>query len=166
MLRYKKESNNMDIAHIGEAVLSQKASDVTDVTDTDIQVLIDKMFLTMRTEKGVGLAAPQVNVSKRIVVIEAEDQRLALINPQITYRSEERILFTEGCLSVPGKELPIIRYQKITVDYLDRYGVERSLTANEFLAVICQHEIDHINGILMTDRYKQQTNIRETLNIT
>ncbi len=166
MLKHKKESDNMDIVHIGNPVLSQKASEVTDVTSVDIQTLIDKMFVTMDAEKGIGLAAPQVNVSKRVVVIKTKDQELVLINPQITYQSEEKILFTEGCLSVPGKELPIIRHQKVTVDYLDRNNIKRSLKAKGLLAVICQHEIDHINGILMTDRYKQQTNIRETLNIT
>ena len=166
MLKHKKESDNMDIAHIGNPVLSQKASEVTDVTSADTQTLIDKMFVTMDAEKGIGLAAPQVNVSKRVVVIKTKDQELVLINPQITYQSEEKILFTEGCLSVPGKELPIIRHQKVTVDYLDRNNIKRSLEAKGLLAVVCQHEIDHINGILMTDRYKQQTNIRETLNIT
>jgi len=156
----------MNIAHIGDAVLSKKASDVVDISDANTQVLIDKMFATMRKEKGVGLAAPQVNVSQRIVVIETEDYKFVFINPQITHRSEKQVLFTEGCLSVPGKELPIIRHQKVTVEYLDRDGKEHSLKASKFLAVICQHEIDHIDGILMTDRYKQQTNIREALNIT
>jgi len=156
----------MDIAHIGEPVLSQKASDVLDATDANVQILIDKMFTTMHTEKGVGLAAPQVNISQRIIVIETKEQKMALINPQITNKSEEKILFTEGCLSVPGKELPIIRHQKVTVEYLDRAGAQQTLKADEFLAVVCQHEIDHIDGILMTDRYEQQTNIREALNIT
>ena len=166
MLRHKKESDNMDIAYIGNPVLSQKALDVTDVTSTDTQILIDKMFDTMHTEKGIGLAAPQISVSRRIVVIEVEDKKLVFINPQITHKSDEKILFTEGCLSVPGKELPIIRHQKVVVKYIDRNNNRQTLKATDLLAVICQHEIDHINGILMTDRYKQQTTIRQALNIS
>ena len=166
MLRHKKESNNMDITHIGDAILSQKASEVTEPLSASVQTLIDKMFDTMQTEKGVGLAAPQVNVSKRIAVINTDDTKLVFINPQITKKSDDIILFTEGCLSVPNKELPILRHQQITVEYIDRDGKNCSLKAREFLAVVCQHEIDHLDGILMTDRYKQQTTLRETLNIT
>jgi len=166
MLTHKKKSDNMNIMRIGDAILSQKTSEVTDLHDDYIQTLINKMFDTMQAEKGAGLAAPQVNVSERIAVIDVDDQKLTLINPHITQRSDDMILFTEGCLSVPGKELSIIRHQQITVEYLDRNGKECLLKAREFLAVVCQHEIDHLDGILMTDRYKQQTILRDTLNIT
>ena len=75
-------------------------------------------------------------------------------------------LSTEGCLSIPGEELKIIRHKKVTVQYIDREGNSCILKAREFLAIVCQHEIDHINGILMTDRYRQQEQLRKTLNIT
>jgi peptide deformylase len=119
----------------------------------------------MHTEKGVGLAAPQVNVSKRIAVIDSEGDIFTLINPKITNRSEELVLFTEGCLSVPEKELPIIRYKEITVEYVDRNNKSQILDAKGFLAIVCQHEIDHLDGILMTDRFEQQKPLRQTLNI-
>ena len=166
MLIHKQKTNNMNIIHIGNPVLSQEARVVTDINNADTQTLIDDMFATMRAEKGVGLAAPQVNVSKRIVVIEVNGQEFVFINPQITHYSQEQILFTEGCLSIPGKEFPIIRYQKVTINYLDRNAKECVLKTDDLLAVVCQHEIDHLNGILMTDRYKQQVNLRKTLNVT
>jgi len=166
MLKHKNNSNNINIAHIGDTVLAQKASKVLDATDAETQTLIDTMFVAMRKEKGVGLAAPQVNVSKRIAIIETDGETFTLINPKITHQSDEFVLFTEGCLSVPGKELPIIRHKKVTVQYLDREGAECILKAREFLAIVCQHEIDHLDGILMTDRYTQQASLRQSLNIT
>ena len=156
----------MNITHIGDAVLTQKTSDVIGATDKEVQTLIDTMFDIMRKEKGVGLAAPQVNISKRIAVIETDGEQFTLINPTITHQSDELVLFTEGCLSVPGRELPIIRHKKVTVQYLDREGVSCILKAREFLAIVCQHEIDHLDGILMTDRYIQQESLRQSLNIT
>lgn len=155
----------MNIAHIGDAVLKQKAQNVTNALDADIQTLIDKMFDTMSKEKGVGLAAPQVNVSQQIAVIDTDKEKLTLINPEITHRSEDLVLFTEGCLSVPDKELLIIRHEKITVQYIDRNNQKQILNAKGFLAIVCQHEIDHLDGILMTDRFKQQQPLRQTLNI-
>lgn len=155
----------MNIAHIGDVVLTQKAQDVTNVVDVETQTLIDKMFDTMSEEKGVGLAAPQVNVSQRIAIIDTDGEKFVLINPEITHRSENLVLFTEGCLSVPDKELPIIRHKEITVQYTDRDNKSCTLKAQEFLAVVCQHEIDHLDGILMTDRFEQQQPLRQTLNI-
>lgn len=155
----------MNIAHIGDAVLKQKAQNVTNALDADIQTLIDKMFDTMSKEKGVGLAAPQVNVSQQIAVIDTDKEKLTLINPEITHRSEDLVLFTEGCLSVPDKELLIIRHEKITVQYIDRNNQKQILNAKGFLAIVCQHEIDHLDGMLMTDRFKQQQPLRQTLNI-
>ncbi len=147
-------------------MLSQKAQIVSDIINKETQILIDKMFETMHSEKGVGLAAPQVNESKQIITIDTEGEKFVFINPKITNQSEDMILFTEGCLSVPGKELQIIRHKKVTIQYIDRDGEPCILKAREFLAVVCQHEIDHINGILMTDRYEQQEELRKTLNIT
>ncbi|MEA3322603.1 MAG: peptide deformylase [Patescibacteria group bacterium] len=155
----------MSITHIGDAILSQKATNVSDVTAVEVQTLIDKMFDAMSKEKGVGLAAPQVNVSQQIAIIDADGEQFVLINPEITQHSDDLVLFTEGCLSVPDKELPIIRHKKITVQYTDRVGKSCTLKAHDFLAIVCQHEIDHLNGILMTDRFEQQQLLRQTLNI-
>ncbi|MEN8252484.1 MAG: peptide deformylase [Patescibacteria group bacterium] len=166
MLRYKKNSDNLDLAHIGDEILAKKASLISDIQSSEIQALIDKMFDTMHKEKGVGLAAPQVNESKQLITIDAEGEKFVFINPTITSRSEDMILFTEGCLSVPGEELPIIRHKKITVKYLDRDGKKCTLKARDFLAVVCQHEVDHLNGVLITDRHKKQEQLRKTLNIS
>ncbi len=166
MLKHMKKSCNLNITLIGDPVLSQKAQIVSDIINKETQILIDKMFETMHSEKGVGLAAPQVNESKQIITIDTEGEKFVFINPKITNQSEDMILFTEGCLSVPGKELQIIRHKKVTIQYIDRDGEPCILKAREFLAVVCQHEIDHINGILMTDRYEQQEELRKTLNIT
>ncbi len=156
----------MSIVRIGDPILSQKATLVTDVSDRNVQDLIKKMFTTMHQERGVGLAAPQVNVALQIAVIKTDETKLVLINPIITQAADELVVCTEGCLSVPGKELPIIRHKEIVVSYLDENNKKNTIRANDFLAIVCQHEIDHLHGILMTDRYAQQQDLRKTLNIT
>lgn len=163
----KQDNDNIStqIIKIGADVLSHKAETVQDVHSPYIQELIRTMFKAMREERGVGLAAPQINVSKQIATIKTDGQQFILINPKIISRSEEMIVFKEGCLSVPNKELDIFRHQKITVQYIDENGANTKLKAENFLAVVCQHEIDHLNGILMTDRYARQKHFRQTFNI-
>lgn len=163
----KEHNNNIstNIIKIGADVLSRKAQVIQDVQSPQMQKLIRTMFDTMRQECGVGLAAPQINISKQIAVIETDGQQYVLINPKIIARSDDMIIFKEGCLSVPDKELEIFRHQKITIQYIDENGINTRLKAEDFLAVVCQHEIDHLNGVLMTDRYAQQKNLRQTFNI-
>lgn len=142
-------------------ILHQKAQRVTSVTD-ETRRFLDDMLETMYADKGVGLAAPQVGVSKRIIVIDAEQRDengqykagnpIYLINPEIIYKSEEMIIFCEGCLSVPGQSADVERHQKIKVRYLDYHGKECELEAEDYPAVILQHEIDHLDGILYIDR--------------
>lgn len=165
MLKERKSDSSTDIVKIGTAVLTQKAQIVDDVTSADTQTLIQEMFDIMKKENGVGLAAPQINIPQQIAVIEAEGQRLVLINPKIISRSDEMIVFKEGCLSVPGEELDIFRHQKIMVQYIDENGRSAKLKATDFLSIVCQHEIDHLNGILITDRYARQEHLRKTFNI-
>lgn len=150
----------------GSAVLSQKATPVADPESAQTKELIQKMFDIMVRENGVGLAAPQINVSKQVAVISANGQRLVLINPKIISRSDDMIVFKEGCLSVPGKELDILRHQKVVIAHIDHNGKKNKLIAHDFLAVVCQHEIDHLNGILITDRHDRQTHLRKSLNIS
>jgi peptide deformylase len=145
----------------GDPVLRQKARKVGTI-DASIQKLIDDMIETMREAPGVGLAANQVGVPLRIIVIEVPDEddrsseretwRLyTLINPQIVKRSGERVL-DEGCLSVPGYKGPTPRSVSVTVKALDRTGKEQRIKAeNTLLAEVLEHEIDHINGILYID---------------
>jgi peptide deformylase len=135
----------------GDPVLREKAKKVRKI-DASLQKLIDDMIDTMHAAPGVGLAAPQVGISLRVVVIETPDDGLmALINPQVVKSSGERRLM-EGCLSVPGYQAEITRSKSVTVKALDREGKEVRIKATEtLLAQALEHEIDHINGILYID---------------
>ncbi len=135
----------------GDPVLREKAKKVRKV-DSSIQKLIDDMIDTMHAAPGVGLAAPQVGVSLRVVVIETPDEGLmTLINPEVVKKSGKRQL-TEGCLSVPGYQAEVTRSRRVTVKALDRDGKEvRVKAADSLLAQALEHEIDHINGILYID---------------
>jgi len=135
----------------GDPVLRQKAKKVRTIDD-DLRRLIDDMVDTMHNAPGVGLAAPQVDVSLRVVVIETPDEGLmALINPEIVKKSGVRHL-TEGCLSVPGFQGVVPRSKQVTVKALDRDGKEVRIKAvDSLLAQALEHEIDHINGILYID---------------
>ena len=142
-------------------ILAQKAERVLKVDD-DIRKLLRDMLETMYADKGVGLAAPQVGVSKRIIVIDTEQRDedgnykpgnpMYLVNPEIIYKSEETIWFCEGCLSVPKQSADVERHFKIKVRYLDYDGKEQEIEAEDYPAVVLQHEIDHLDGILYIDR--------------
>lgn len=142
-----------------EAVLRQKAQPV-EVFDEDLQILIDDMIETMREAPGVGLAAPQIGVSKQLIVVEFgnEDdetipkQLYAVVNPEIVQQSKESEYGIEGCLSVPGFVGEVARSRVVTVRGKDKYGKNQKIRAEGWLARIFQHEIDHINGVLYTDR--------------
>ncbi len=135
----------------GDPVLREKAKKVKKV-DASIEKLIDDMIDTMHAAPGVGLAAPQVGHSLRVVVIDTPDDGLmVLINPEIVKSSGERRV-TEGCLSVPGYQAEITRSRQVTVKALDREGRPvRLKAADNLLAQALEHEIDHINGVLYID---------------
>lgn len=137
------------------AILRKKTLSIEDPLSKDIQTLIADMFVAMHTADGIGLAAPQIGVSVRLAVIEINEEKLVLINPTLAGHEEDRILFEEGCLSLPGKFLAIERYETVTVDYLDEKGTEKKLTTSGLLAIAIQHEIDHLDGILIVDRYDE-----------
>ena len=131
-------------------VLRQKAKRVGNI-DGSVQRLIDDMVETMHEVGGVGLAAPQVGVSLRVIVIELPgEETLALVNPQIVKRSGERQV-VEGCLSVPGYRGEIKRSVKVVAKGLDRHGREVRIKGEEFMAQVLEHEIDHLNGVLYID---------------
>jgi peptide deformylase len=135
----------------GDPVLREKAKKVRKI-DASVQKLIDDMVDTMHAAPGVGLAAPQIGVPLRVVVIETPDDGLiALINPEVVKSSGERRVM-EGCLSVPGYQAEITRSRQVTVKALDRDGKEVRLKAvDSLLAQALEHEIDHINGVLYID---------------
>ena len=135
----------------GDPVLSTKAKRVRTI-DASILRLLDDMVDTMRAAPGVGLAAPQIGVSLRVVVIETPDDGLiSLVNPEIVKVSGERYI-TEGCLSVPGYQAEVRRSRQVTVKALDRDGRDVRIKAvDTLLAQALEHEINHTNGILYID---------------
>jgi peptide deformylase len=144
-------SGILPIRIAGDPVLRKKAKRVKKI-DGSIQRLIDDMIVTMHNAHGVGLAAPQVGVSLRVVVIETPDEGLLeLINPEIVKHAGSRRLW-EGCLSVPGYQAEIERSKQVVVKALDREGKEIRLKAvDTLLAQALEHEIDHTNGVLYID---------------
>jgi peptide deformylase len=143
---------NLEIRLYGDPVLREKARPVTHV-DAATRRLLAAMARTMYLAEGVGLAAPQVGVSKRLVVIDVGDGLLELVNPEIIARDGE-VEGVEGCLSLPGLVGDVVRSQKVTVRALDGRGREREITGEGLLARALQHEIDHLDGILFIDKAK------------
>jgi len=149
------------IKSLPDDVLRRKARPVTRFDD-QLQTLIDDMVETMRFAPGVGLAAPQVNASQRVIVVEYTENRegdenkppklYVMVNPQITRASTEVEVSEEGCLSVPGLAGEVERPLTVTVKGLNRHGQPMRLKPSGWLARIFQHEIDHLDGILFTDR--------------
>jgi peptide deformylase len=161
-----------EIVIVQDPVLRKKAHKVT-IFDSDLQNLIDDMVESMREAPGVGLAAPQIGVSMRVVVVEygKEDDENAplklymLVNPEITRASDTLVTGTEGCLSVPGYAGEVERLEEITVKGQNRLGKTVRIKAKGWLARIFQHEIDHLDGILYTDRAKSVFKIEDDQSI-
>ncbi|MCR6494958.1 peptide deformylase [Thermomonas sp. S9] len=135
--------------------LRTKAADVdpADLATPAFQTLIDDMFESMYDAPGIGLAASQVDVHKRFMVIDVTDDHsrpLVFVNPRITARDGEQV-YQEGCLSVPGIYADVTRSNTITVEALDRHGQPFTLEADGLLAVCIQHEMDHLDGKLFVD---------------
>ncbi len=129
------------------------AAEVTDIND-DTRKIITDMFATMYEENGVGLAATQVNIHQRIVVIDVSEDKenpLVFINPVITAQNDELMINEEGCLSVPGCYAKVDRHTQVTVSAFDQDGKPFSLDADELLAICVQHELDHLKGVLFVD---------------
>lgn len=139
-------------------VLHRKTDRVKNPLDPEIQNLIPVMFDSLRVAQGIGLAAPQINRSIRLAVIEVEGKRTVMINPKITSYSREKILFGEGCLSLPKEYFLIERSERITVRYEDEHGKEVKKRASGLFAIVVQHEVDHLDGVLIVDRFKNQKN--------
>ena len=151
----------MPIRQAPDPVLIQKAKRVR-IINGSIKKLIDDMQETMQAVSGVGLAAPQVGVPLRVIVIGLPEQAaVALINPEIVRRSGERLL-DEGCLSVPGYFGQVKRAVSVTVKGRDQNGKEVRLKADGLLAQALEHEIDHINGVLYVDHAESLEKVDQT----
>ena len=144
----------LEVRKIPDKVLRQRAEAVANITGAE-RKLIQDMLDTMYFSKGVGLAAPQVGVSRRIIVCnptgEKEDE-LAIINPRILYRKGKKIMDCEGCLSVPTVTAEVTRFSIIGVEGKGPDGKDISMEAKDLLARIIDHETDHLNGILFIDK--------------
>ncbi len=133
-----------------DPVLRQKARPVSQV-DARIRRLMDDMLETMYSARGIGLAAPQVGISQRVIVIDVGDGPLKVVNPKLTPVGDEEELATEGCLSVPGKQGDVWRACSVLVRGLDENGKPVKRQVEGWLARVFQHEVDHLDGHLFTD---------------
>ena len=153
-------------------------SENLDKVDNALRKLMDDMLETMYAAPGIGLAAVQIGILKRLIVIDVSKKEekkdpLFLVNPKIKYKSEKTSIYEEGCLSLPGHFAEIERPAECHVDYLDYNGKEKSIKADGLLATCIQHEIDHLDGVLFIDylsklkkdmiikklkKYKKETN--------
>lgn len=138
-----------------DKVLREKNAKIKDPLNKEVQSLVSSMLETMRSENGLGLAAPQVGKNIRLCVIEENGTTYVLINPKITTFSKNMVLMEEGCLSFPGEFFQISRPEEVKVRYLDEKGVSRKLKADGLLGRAVQHEIDHLDGVLIIDRLKK-----------
>lgn len=137
----------------GDALLRKKSKVVPEVTDR-IKVLLDDMAETMYQADGVGLAAPQVGILKRVIVVDPHDETtglVKLVNPEIIEADGEQV-GVEGCLSIPNFNATVKRPEHVKVKYIDEDGNEKIWDAHGFPAVILSHEIDHLDGILFRDK--------------
>lgn len=144
---------------VPQAVLKKKAEAVDSITP-EIKKLMDDMLETMYAARGIGLAAPQIGVSKRVIVLDVDQKEdsegnpgkpMRMVNPEIVESSDELSTYEEGCLSIPGQTADVVRPARVTVKYLDENGAAQTISADGLLATCLQHEIDHIDGILFTD---------------
>ena len=137
----------------GDPVLRQKANPIETV-DGALVKLVDDMLETMHEAVGVGLAAPQVGVQRRLFVYELDDGPQAIINPEIVESSGE-LYHDEACLSIPGLRIGIVRPEKVLLQGYDLDGNELTIEADDFMGRMFQHEVDHLDGVLMVERLEE-----------
>ena len=157
-----------DIHQLGDRVLRQPAKRIAKVDD-NIRALARQMLQTMYSADGIGLAAPQVGINKRLIVVDCdpEDPKvepLILINPEIKDHSNDAVMGQEGCLSIPEVFLDVKRPSKITVSYKNESGRPQRIKASGLLARVIQHEIDHLDGVMFVDRV--ENSIQRTQELT
>ncbi len=159
----------LEISHLGNPVLRQVAKPIQDVHDPAIQALIDDLISTVVECKGVGIAAPQVAQSCRLLVVASHPndryphaptmEPTAMINPRLVDYSEETVKDWEGCLSIPGIRALVPRHRSVAIEYGDRHGHLQTRTLTDFVARIFQHEFDHLNGLVFLDRVERNQDI-------
>ena len=158
-----------EIAQLGHPILRQQAQQVEDINSDANVKLIETMLNSLSESNGVGLAAPQIFQSLRIVIIASrpserypfapEMKPVVMVNPDFELMSQEMRKDWEGCLSIPGIRALVPRYEKIKITYLDQDGKQQELLADGFIARIFQHEFDHLNGLVYLDRVESNNDI-------
>lgn len=146
---------------IGEPVLRGESNPVTKFNNVRLPLILRDMAETMYRENGIGLAAPQIGIKRRLVVIDIGEGLIELVNPEITHVSEETVGMVEGCLSVPGKRGYVVRPEKVTVKAQDKKGESFTVEADGLLARCLQHEIDHLDGVLYVDKMEYEVPLED-----
>jgi peptide deformylase len=159
----------LEIAQLGNPVLRQTAEWIEKPQDQALQVLTDDLLQTMIKSAGVGIAAPQVGITKQLVIVASrptlrypnapEILPIPMFNPQLLEHSDETEKGWEGCLSVPGLRGLVSRYKSVTVEYQDRDGQTQNRILHDFVARVFQHEYDHLKGIIFIDRVENTTEL-------
>lgn len=157
----------LTISYLGNRGLRTPSKRVTKIDD-ELRSLVRKMLQTMYSEDGIGLAAPQIGVNKQLLVIDADPENeeappLVLINPKIVRYSKEMAKGQEGCLSIPGVYLDVIRPAAIEVSFKDENGKPQKLKADDLVARVIQHELDHLEGVLFVDRVENSIALNQEL---
>jgi peptide deformylase len=158
-----------DIAQLGAKVLRQTATSVEDVGSIDTSQLIEDLRSTLASTQGVGLAAPQIGISKQLIVVASRPtprypnapfmEPTIMINPRLINRSDVKEKDWEGCLSIPGIRALVPRYKKISVQYINEQGLYVELELDGFIARVFQHEYDHLIGKVFLDRVESNTDV-------
>ncbi|MFB2772327.1 peptide deformylase [Pelatocladus sp. BLCC-F211] len=162
-------SEMLSIIQLGNPILRQKAAEVENIQDKTIQKLIDDLMVSVREANGVGIAAPQVAQSYRVMIVASRPnlryphapdmEPTAMINPRIIGHSSTVNKDWEGCLSIPGIRGLVPRYESVEVEYTDRNGKKQRQLLTNFVARIFQHEYDHFDGIVFLDRLESNLDI-------
>ncbi len=162
-------SEDVKIAKLGEKILRLKAKKVKDIKSDEIQKIVSIMLETLKKSNGVGLAAPQISISKQIMIISSKPnirypnapimKDFILINPKIIKTSKKKNKDWEGCLSIPGIRTKVPRYNKIKVKYKTLENKKKTIVFKDFIARIFQHEYDHLIGLAYIDRVKSNKDI-------
>lgn len=163
------DSNKIKIAKLGEEVLRLKAKKVKDIKSDETQKLISDMLVCLRKSNGVGLAAPQISISKQIMIISSKPnvrypnapymEELILINPKIIKTSKKKNKDWEGCLSIPGIRAKVPRYNKVKIKYKSINNEKKTAKFEGFIARIFQHEYDHLIGLAFIDSVESTKDI-------
>lgn len=162
-------TKGLSIFELGDPILRQQAAPVEDIQDPGLQLFIDRLLHTLLEKNGVGIAAPQVGVSRRLIIVASRPnlrypsapsmEPEVMINPRVMETSNDRVRGWEGCLSIPGIRGEVPRHRTIVVEYLDRSGQLQQRDYEEFVARIFQHEFDHLEGKVFLDRLESVQDI-------